>query len=122
MQVTGDGRSRVLRFQEQQLRRHQVRDVVVDRGAYENDAVFEQPRIDVVGALATIRLLDDHWDQRISFGSHQGLVYPSVTILEPVRRSVKREHELFLAANLKFSCFGSVLEFYPAPNRGKGSP
>ena len=39
--VKGNIALRVLGFQEQQLRRHQIRDVVVDGSAYKNDAVFE---------------------------------------------------------------------------------
>src|SRR5262249_20416000 len=90
---------RILCFQEQRLRRHQIGNVVVDGSAYKNDAVFEQSRIDVVGALATIGLLDDHWDQRISFGIHQNSLSLDY-IFEPVHQSVKPEHELFPEATL----------------------
>ena len=37
--------------------------VVVDRRADEDDAVLEQPREDVVGALAAVGLFDDHRDE-----------------------------------------------------------
>jgi hypothetical protein len=53
----------VLRLEEQHLGDDQIRDVVVDRLAEEDDVVFEQPRVDVVGALAARRLLHDHGDQ-----------------------------------------------------------
>ena len=35
---------------------------VVDRPGEEDDAFFEQARVDVVGAFASISLLDDHGD------------------------------------------------------------
>ena len=51
---------RVLRRQEQQLRDHQVGDVVVNRRPDKNDVVAQQPTVDVVGALAAAGLLDHH--------------------------------------------------------------
>src|SRR6185437_14358323 len=53
----------ILGLQEQQLRRHQIRHVVVDRGSDEDDVVAQQPRIDVVGTLAARGLFDHHGDQ-----------------------------------------------------------
>jgi len=38
-------------------------DRIVDAADDEHDAVFQQPRVDVVGALAASRLLDDHGNQ-----------------------------------------------------------
>src|SRR5207237_5559708 len=46
--------------QEHQLGVDQARDVVVDRAVQEDDTVLEQARVDVVRALATRALLDDH--------------------------------------------------------------
>ena len=54
---------RVLGLEEQQLGDDQVGDVVVDRRAEEDDAVLEQARVDVVGALAAAGLLDDDRDR-----------------------------------------------------------
>src|SRR5467141_3465160 len=48
---------RILALQEQHLRDHHVRHVVVDGRAEEHDAVLEQPRVDVVRALAAVCLL-----------------------------------------------------------------
>ena len=53
----------VLGLQVQQLRHDQVADLVVDRGAQEDDALLQQPRVDVERALAAARLLDDHRHQ-----------------------------------------------------------
>ena len=53
---------RVLVLEEQELGVHQVRNVVVDIGAEEDDPVFEQPGVDVVRALTSVGLLDHHWD------------------------------------------------------------
>src|SRR3712207_8505582 len=41
----------------------EVRDLVVDRRAEEDDPLVEQPRVDVERALATAVLLDDHRDE-----------------------------------------------------------
>ena len=46
----------VLAFEEQQLRDDQVRGLVVDRADQEDHALAQQPRVDVVGALAAARL------------------------------------------------------------------
>ena len=54
-----DGFLAGLRLEEEELRDHQRRDVVV-HGAHEaDDAVLEQARVDVVAALAPAGLLDD---------------------------------------------------------------
>ena len=53
----------VLHLQEEHLRDDQIRDVIVDRCADENNPVLEQPRIDIVGALSPAGLLDHHRDQ-----------------------------------------------------------
>jgi hypothetical protein len=50
---------RVLGLQEEELRDHQVRHVVLDRTDEEDDALLEQARIDVERTLAARRLLDD---------------------------------------------------------------
>ena len=65
--VDGDVLLGILGLEEQQLRDDQVRDVVVDGLAEEDDVVFEQTGVDVVGALAARRLLYDHRDQDHSF-------------------------------------------------------
>ena len=43
---------RIFAFQEQQLRHHQIGGLVIDRADQENDALFQQARINVVGTLA----------------------------------------------------------------------
>jgi hypothetical protein len=48
----------------QELRVDDVRDLVVDLGAQEHDALVEQPRVDVERALAARVLLDDVGDER----------------------------------------------------------
>jgi hypothetical protein len=42
----------------------QVGDLVVDRGAEEDDPLVEETRVDVEGALAVHGLLDHHRNQR----------------------------------------------------------
>ena len=64
----------ILGFEEQHLRDDEVGDLVVDRRADEDDAVFEQPRKDVVGAFATVRLFDDHRDELGAGVGHVGHV------------------------------------------------
>ena len=47
-------------FKEEELRHDQVRHVVFDRADDEDEAVLQQPRVDVVCPLSPRRLLDDH--------------------------------------------------------------
>ena len=54
----------VLGLQEQQLRHDQIGDVVVDRGAEQDDPVLEQPAVDIVRTLTLTGLLDHHRDQK----------------------------------------------------------
>src|SRR5579883_2581735 len=65
---------RVLRLQVQKLRDDQVRDLVIDRSAQENNPLVEQPAVDVERTLASRRLLDDHGDE----GAHAGSLLPGV--------------------------------------------
>ncbi len=58
--VQADVLLRVLGLEEEQLRDDEVRDVVLDRVAQEDDPFLEQARVDVVGALASAGGLDDH--------------------------------------------------------------
>src|SRR5215469_7482013 len=58
-----DGLLGILGLEEEQLRDHQVGDVVVDRAAQEDDALLQQARVDVVGALTARALLDHHRDE-----------------------------------------------------------
>ena len=51
---------RILAFQEQQLGHDEVGHLVVDRTDQEDHALFQQARVDVVGALAAAALLDHH--------------------------------------------------------------
>ena len=51
------------RLEVQELRDDEVRDLVVDRRAEEDDALVEQARVDVVLALAAGGALDDRGDQ-----------------------------------------------------------
>ena len=54
---------RVFALEVQQLGDDQVGDRVVDRRAEEDDALLEQPGVDVERALAAVRLLDDRGDE-----------------------------------------------------------
>src|SRR5215207_6265754 len=45
--------------QKEQLSDDYISDVIIDRGAQEDDAILQQPRVDVKGALATICAFDD---------------------------------------------------------------
>ena len=47
----------------------EVRDLVVDRRPEEDDALVQEPRVDVEEPLAARGLLDDGWDDRDSTGS-----------------------------------------------------
>src|SRR5690606_29936785 len=54
---------RVLRLQKQKLGHHQVSHIVLNGTHQENNPLFQQARVDVIGALTSCRLLDDHRDQ-----------------------------------------------------------
>jgi hypothetical protein len=62
--VHGDVLVGVVGLEVQQLRDDEVRDLVVDRGADEDDALAQQPRVDVERALAARVLLDDDGNER----------------------------------------------------------
>ena len=54
---------RLLGLEEEHLRADQVGHRVVHRCAQEDDALTQQPRIEVVGALAAVRRFDDRRDE-----------------------------------------------------------
>lgn len=54
---------RVLARQKEQLRNDQRCDVIIDRRTDEDDPLFEEPRVNVVGSLAAAGLLDDDRDE-----------------------------------------------------------
>src|SRR6185369_10917586 len=69
----------VLGFEEQHLGDDQAGDVVVHRTAQKDDVVLEQARVDVIGALAPVRLLHNHRNQHAS----QSPSYASSTAAGP---------------------------------------
>src|SRR4029077_1930866 len=54
---------RILRLEVQQLRHDEVRDLIVDRRAEEDDPLVEQAAVDLELALAARGALDDHGDE-----------------------------------------------------------
>ena len=56
----------VFALEVQQLGDHQVRHRVVDRRAQEDDALLQEPRVDVERPLAAVRLLDDRGDEVVA--------------------------------------------------------
>ena len=70
---------RVLGLEVEELGDDQVRDLVVDGRAEEDDPLVEQARVDVERALAARGLLDHHRDQRAHGSSgHAGSLLPGV--------------------------------------------
>src|SRR5437588_6658158 len=61
--VNADLLVRVLAVEKEQLRDHEVGDVIIDLAAQKNDAVAQQPGVDVVGALTARGALDDVGDE-----------------------------------------------------------
>ena len=53
----------IFRLKEQELRHDQIGHVVFHLTHEEDHALFQQSRVDIVGALPTGRLLDHHRDQ-----------------------------------------------------------
>ena len=64
--VEGDVFLGVFGGEEEELGDYKIGDVVVDAAAEEDDAFLEEARVDVIGALAHVRLLDDHRDKHLS--------------------------------------------------------
>ena len=58
--VEGDLLLGVLGLQEQELRDDQRRGEILDRSGQEDDALAQEPRVDVESPLAAVRLLDHH--------------------------------------------------------------
>src|SRR5690606_11019943 len=56
---------RVLGLQEEELRADQRTDHIIDRPGNEDDPLLQQARIDIVGTLATVGLLDHHGYERV---------------------------------------------------------
>ena len=54
---------RILGFQKKELSCDQVCHVVIDWSSHKDDVIFQESRIDVVRALASIGLFDHHWYQ-----------------------------------------------------------
>jgi hypothetical protein len=50
---------RIFAFEEQQLRNHEIRGLVVHFADHEDDALFQQPRVDVIRTLAPAARFDD---------------------------------------------------------------
>ena len=61
---------RILLRQKKHLRNHQIGDVVIDRGADEDDVIAQQSGVDVVRPLAAAGRLDDHGHQHHSWIVH----------------------------------------------------
>ena len=61
----------ILRFKEEELRDDDVRNVVVDRPADENDTVFQEARINIIRTLPTIRPLDHHGNITVHVAVHE---------------------------------------------------
>ncbi len=55
---------RILGFEKEKLRDHQVRDVVVDLRAQKDDSLFEKPAENVVRAFAAVSLFHYHRYER----------------------------------------------------------
>jgi hypothetical protein len=62
--VNRDALVRILGLQEEKLRNDQVGDYIIDGSADEDDVVFQEAGINVVGTVSTIRLVDDHRHKR----------------------------------------------------------
>src|SRR5882672_11744787 len=96
--VEGDLLVGVLRLQEQQLRNDEVCDLVVDRRSDENDALFQEPRVDVEGALSASRVLDHHRYEVAGRPLYQSHIPHNVILDRASSGSVKSLRQIFRAA------------------------
>src|SRR6185312_11592037 len=100
---------RVLTLEVQQLRDDEVCDLVVDRGAEEDDALVEQSRVDVELALSARRPLDDHRDQ--GHGRHPSVprtAPPAGARLATMRAAPGRMSEFAAGAFARNSSLGDM--------------
>ena len=67
---------RILGLEEQQLGDHEIGHVILDRTDNEDDALLQQPRVDVVSAFAAGSLLDDHRHESECPGFHSHVYCP----------------------------------------------
>src|SRR5262249_18923524 len=80
---------RIVCFQEQELGDHEGRHHILDRTGDEDDALLQQTREDVVGALAPVGLLDHHGDKGI-YVDINGVAHGS-TCLRPAAWDRRRQ-------------------------------
>src|SRR4029450_8539486 len=85
---------RIVCFQEQELGDHEGRHHILDRTGDEDDALLQQTREDVVGALAPVGLLDHHGDKGIHVDIN-GVAHGS-TCLRPAAWDRRRESAVSL--------------------------
>ena len=58
----------VLGLEEEELGDNEIRHIVVDGAAEKDNALFEEPRENIVGAFAHRSLFNNHWDEHLRFG------------------------------------------------------
>gem|GEM_PF-707658 len=61
---------KVFKKEVKELRDDDIRDVVVDRPADEDDAILQETRINIVGALSSIRPLNHHGNITVHIAVH----------------------------------------------------
>ena len=59
---------RVFGSEEKELCHDEVRNIAVYRAAEKDNALFEEPRENIVGAFAHRSLFNNHWDEHLRFG------------------------------------------------------
>jgi len=104
---------RIVCFQEQELGDHEGRHHILDRTGDEDDALLQQAREDVVGALAPVGLLDHHGDKGIHVDIN-GVAHGS-TCLRPAAWDHRRESAVLLQNR---NAFGHALNTDIAGNAG----
>ena len=118
--VEGDVLVRVLGLEMQQLGDCQVRKLIIDRAAEEDDPLVEKTLVDVKRTLAIRSLLDHHRNQRAHAGSslpgstpsyHPGALPLAAKSMRRIRhppaaRSEKRSGPLTVDAQESTSCVG----------------
>ena len=81
---------RIFCFKEEELRDNQVGRGVIDRADEEDDPLFQQAGIDVVGSFAAPGLFDDHRDEQIVLDVHvfspEKRLVPDVRVVGEISR------------------------------------
>src|SRR5713226_1758611 len=84
----------ILALEEEHLRDDHVGDVVVKRRAEEDDAILQEARVDVVGALAAVRLLHDEGHRDVGHRNSPGAGWDAAYVKSTFSNTEELEQQI----------------------------